>query len=187
MKIHNCSLHLLVKNEAAFLPKLLRYISPWVDEIIVGDTGSTDDSVEIARRFTDKVYQIHLGNSFGVARNLLLSKAKREWILHIDADEWPTKTLLEWLAHFVSTRTSTLYGGVSVHRHNTVGGSDIGEMTHEWHTRLFRAARRFEGDLHEQIQTLGTMLVRAPYECVLEHFKSTERQERQNELYKEWV
>jgi len=188
-RIRNTSLHLLVKNEALLLPRLLEYLKNYVDEIVIADTGSTDGTLDIARQFTDKVYQIPLAHSFSVARNIALSKATKEWILHIDADEWPTKDLLAWLASFVDSRSSTIYEGVNVHRHNTVGGNDIGEMTHEWHTRLFRYNFRFEGDLHERIdinRSIHLLVASAPYECVLEHFKSVERQEQQNQFYKEW-
>ena len=188
-KILNSSLHLLVKNEIAHLPKLLKYVNPWVDEIVIVDTGSTDGTLEVARQYTDKVFQTRLDHSFSVARNFGLSKVKTEWVFHLDADEWPTEALLHWLSSFVESRRSTLYEGVRVHRHNTVGGNNIGEMTHEWHTRLFRRNFRFEGVLHERIninKALNLLTEDAPYKCVLEHFKSVERQERQNIFYEKW-
>jgi len=58
--IHDSSLHLLVKDEAMLLPKLLEYVSPWVEEIIIVDTGSTDGTLEIARGFTDSVFEMPL-------------------------------------------------------------------------------------------------------------------------------
>jgi len=184
--IRGASLHLLVKNESALLPGLLEYVSPRVDEIIVVDTGSTDATLEIVRQYTDSVFQTLLDYDFSTARNLGLSKVSKEWVLHLDADERPTEILLNWLAHFVDDRKSTLYEGVAVHRYNTVGGQEIGKMTHEWHTRFFRKTYRFEGNVHERINTPVRRVIRAPYVAMIEHFKSAERQERQNILYEEW-
>ena len=185
-KIRSSSLHLLVKNEVALLPRLLEHIDPWVVEIVVVDTGSTDDTLEVARRFTDRVFQVHLGHDFSVARNFGLSKVKTEWVFHLDADEWPTEILLDWLARFVNDRKSTQYEGVSIRRHNTVGGKGIGDMTYEQHTRFFRKTYRFEGRIHERINVSDNWVERAPRMALIEHFKSAARQERQNEFYEEW-
>jgi len=157
-----------------------------MDEIIVIDTGSTDGTFEVARQYTDRVFQVHLGHDFSTARNFGLSKVKREWVFHLDADEWPTEILLNWLAAFTDDRKSTMYEGVTIRRHNTVGGKDIGERTFEQHIRFFRKMYRFEGDVHERINVSDNWVERAPHMAIIEHFKSAARQERQNEFYKEW-
>ncbi len=78
---------MIVKDEEAFLENCLRSIKGWVDEIIIVDTGSTDRTVEIAGRFTDKVHFHPWRNSFSEARNNAMSYATGDWILTIDADE----------------------------------------------------------------------------------------------------
>ena len=78
---------MIVKDEEAFLENCLQSIQDWVDEIIVVDTGSRDKTVEIAQRFTDRVYFHPWQNSFSVARNQAMSYATGDWILTIDADE----------------------------------------------------------------------------------------------------
>ena len=185
-RIRDSSLHLLVRNEMLLLPKLLEYVESWVDEIVVVDTGSTDGTLEVARRYTDRVFQVHLDHNFSVARNFGLSKVKTEWVFHLDADEWPTEILLEWLARFVNDRKSTQYEGVTIRRHNTVGGKDIGDRTFEYHIRFFRKTYRFEGCVHERISVSDNWVERASRMALIEHFKSAARQERQNEFYKEW-
>jgi len=83
---------LIVKNEENNLFRCLNSIKSISDEIIVVDTGSTDSSKEICRRFTDNVYDLKweeedgLGN-FARARNYSLEKATGDWIFYIDADE----------------------------------------------------------------------------------------------------
>ena len=113
-KILGSSLHLLVKNEIALLRVFLEYVSPWVDEIIIVDTGSTDGTLLVARQFTDMVFQMPLDYDFSAARNFGLSKVTKEWVFHLDADEWPTEILLEWLARFVNDRKSTQYEGATI-------------------------------------------------------------------------
>lgn len=58
----------------------------WADEIIVVDSFSTDRTVEIAKDYTDKIYQRKFAG-FGEQKNYALSKASGEWVLSIDADE----------------------------------------------------------------------------------------------------
>ena len=78
---------LIVKNEAAVLGACLESIKGVVDEIIVVDTGSTDESVEIARRHGAIVHEHPWTGDFSEARNEGLERATCDWILYIDADE----------------------------------------------------------------------------------------------------
>ena len=78
---------LIVKNEEVFLDKCLSSVKDWVDEIIVVDTGSDDDTVGIAKRFTDKIYYHPWEGSFSKARNQAMQYASGDWIFQIDGDE----------------------------------------------------------------------------------------------------
>jgi glycosyltransferase involved in cell wall biosynthesis len=79
---------LIVKNEEAVLDTCLMSLQG-LDEIIVLDTGSTDKTCEIARKYTDKVYEgvYEWNDNFAEARNKALSYCTGDWILSIDADE----------------------------------------------------------------------------------------------------
>ncbi len=81
------SLCMIVKNEEFFLPKCLDSVKDFVDEIIIVDTGSTDRSVEIAKRYNAKTYHHPWENNFSKARNYSLKYATCDWILILDADE----------------------------------------------------------------------------------------------------
>ncbi|MDP4099398.1 glycosyltransferase [Paenibacillus sp. P96] len=81
------SLCMIVKNEEEYLPKCLRSVQCIVDEIIIVDTGSTDDTVAIARAFGAKVIEMPWEDSFSAARNRGLDEATGDWILWLDADE----------------------------------------------------------------------------------------------------
>jgi tetratricopeptide (TPR) repeat protein len=78
---------MIVKNEAHCLADCLRSVRPIADEILVGDTGSTDDSAAIAESFGAVVLDVPWHDDFSEARNAVLDAAKADWLLHIDADE----------------------------------------------------------------------------------------------------
>ena len=81
------SLCMIVKNEEPFLEKCLNSVKNLVHEIIIVDTGSTDKTKEIARKFTDKVFDFVWCDNFSAARNESLKHATGDWILVLDADE----------------------------------------------------------------------------------------------------
>jgi glycosyltransferase involved in cell wall biosynthesis len=80
-------LSMIVKDGAAVLARCLSSVAPFVDRIVVGDTGSTDESAAIARNFGAEVVAIPWENDFSRARNRILEHRKCDWILVLDADE----------------------------------------------------------------------------------------------------
>ena len=81
------SLCMIVKNEELTLERCLKSIQDIVDEIIIVDTGSTDKTKEIAYKFTNKVYDFKWCDDFSKARNYSFSKATKEYIMWLDADD----------------------------------------------------------------------------------------------------
>jgi tetratricopeptide (TPR) repeat protein len=82
------SLCMIVLNEEKWLENCLNSIKDLVDEmIIVVDTRSKDKSKEIAKKFTDKIYNFEWCDDFSKAHNFALSKATKKWVLNLDADE----------------------------------------------------------------------------------------------------
>ena len=69
------SLCMIVKDEEEILARCLDCVADLMDEIIIVDTGSTDKTKEIARRYTDKIYDFKWENDFSAARNFAFSKA----------------------------------------------------------------------------------------------------------------
>ncbi len=78
---------MIVKNEAEKLPRCLESVRGCVDEIIVMDTGSTDETIAIAEQWGAIVQSIPWTHDFAAARNQSLALATGEWILVLDADE----------------------------------------------------------------------------------------------------
>ncbi len=85
------SIGMIVKNEEKYLRRCLEGLKPILDsidsELIIADTGSTDNTVDIAKEFTNKVFHFEWCNDFAAARNSTYNKAKGEWFMFIDADE----------------------------------------------------------------------------------------------------
>lgn len=82
------SLCMIVKNEEKVLKRCLDSLLDIADEIIIADTGSSDNTKEIARLYTDKVYDFQWTGDFSKARNFVASKATKEYIYTADADEY---------------------------------------------------------------------------------------------------
>jgi len=78
---------MIVKNEEDVLGRCLASAAGLVDEIIIVDTGSEDKTVEIAKRFTDKVYYFKWIDDFAAARNFSFSKATKDFCMWLDADD----------------------------------------------------------------------------------------------------
>lgn len=81
------SLCMIVKNEEEVLERCLKSAKNLVDEIVIVDTGSTDKTKEIAANFTDKIYDFVWIDDFSAARNFSFSKATKEYIMWLDADD----------------------------------------------------------------------------------------------------
>lgn len=85
------SIGMIVKNEEKYLERCLTALKPILEsidsELIIADTGSTDNTVEIAKKFTDNVFHFEWINNFAAARNSTLERARGEWYMFIDADE----------------------------------------------------------------------------------------------------
>lgn len=88
MSNHLISLCMIVKNEEDSLERCLHSVYRYLDEIILVDTGSTDRTVEIAKRYTDDIYHFEWINDFSAARNVSLRHATGKWILYLDADDY---------------------------------------------------------------------------------------------------
>jgi tetratricopeptide (TPR) repeat protein len=78
---------MIVKNEAKVLQKCLESIQDFADELIIVDTGSSDQTVNIAKKFTNNVYDFQWCDDFAQARNFSISKATKKYIFQLDADE----------------------------------------------------------------------------------------------------
>src|SRR5436190_550236 len=85
--MNNLSVCLIVKNEEKYLSGCLKSIKDIAEEIILVDTGSTDQTIEIAKTFPCKIFNYYWDNNFSKVRNFAIEQANCEFIFFIDADE----------------------------------------------------------------------------------------------------
>lgn len=81
------SLCMIVKNEEDVIGRCLECVKDIVDEIIIVDTGSTDSTIEIVKKYTPKIYHFKWVDDFSKARNYAFSKATQDYIMWLDADD----------------------------------------------------------------------------------------------------
>jgi glycosyltransferase involved in cell wall biosynthesis len=144
---------LIVRNEAHCVERCLRSISSIADEIIVLDSGSTDETVSIARRFTTKV-EVTDWPGFGPQKNRALNRARGEWVLAIDADERLTPQLAASIRAAIELPSATV-NGYFIEFLATWCGKPVrfGDWGGKRHLRLFRrTCAQFTDDLvHERV------------------------------------
>jgi glycosyltransferase involved in cell wall biosynthesis len=150
------SVGMIVKNEEKHLEKCLTALSPLLNavpsELIIVDTGSADKTVEIAGRFTDKVFHFEWINDFGAARNFGLEKCVGEWFMFLDADEIFDADLSDMIAFFRNSETRRRYNSLTymIRNYHDQEGS-------AWSSSILaRAVKRlpgvrFLGSIHEYL------------------------------------
>ncbi len=146
--MHDISLCVIVKNEAHYLTDCLESVKDIVDEIVVVDTGSTDNSKEIAKSFGAKVFDFNWVDDFSAARNFSLSKATKDWILYLDADERLSKKSIALINKIKIQKRKAGYYCRVVSPSAATGNPSVMK-----YIRFFRNLDnpRFEGKVHEQI------------------------------------
>jgi len=144
------SLCIIVKDEAASLPKCVASARAAVDEIIVVDTGSSDNTVAVARELGAAVYNFAWRDSFSEARNYALSRATREWILMLDADEEVDAAAVGQIGRLLA---DTACEGYYLRIRSYIGRAAGREYLDDCRLSLFRnrPEYRYEGAIHETV------------------------------------
>lgn len=152
------SLCMIVRNEEAVLGRCLDSIRDVVDEIVVVDTGSSDQTKEIARRYTDKVFDFQWVDDFSAARNFSFSKASMEYCMWLDADD----VLLEPDAKALMELKKTLDPAVRVVMlpYHTAFDTEGNPVFSYYRERLIRNGQGlfWQGAVHETITPVQPVL-----------------------------
>ena len=93
---------MIVKDEENNISHALNSIQTLVDEIIIVDTGSGDKTIQICKKYTDKIYHYKWQDDFAAARNESLKHAAGDWILVLDADEMIYKPDIKRIKKYLS-------------------------------------------------------------------------------------
>lgn len=143
------SVCIIAKNEEARIKQCLESLKPYNFEIVLVDTGSTDRTVSIARRYTNRVYEFEWVNDFSAARNFSISKATNDWILALDCDEILQEFHMTGVGDFMKNNSSHV-GQIT--RINEVTSNDEVRHVQEAISRFFhKEYYYYTGTIHEQV------------------------------------
>jgi glycosyltransferase involved in cell wall biosynthesis len=170
------SLCMIVKNEGLNLPACLDSVQGLAGELIVVDTGSTDGTADVARRYGAEVVPFDFTRvDFAAARNCALARARSPWILVLDADEVLDPAGIPAIAELVARNDNA---GYFLERHNRRAEN----VTRDYVVRLFpnRPDYRYRGRVHETIDASvlagGGQLIKT--DIRIDHNFSSDREAR---------
>lgn len=150
------SVCMIVKDEEQILERAILNIKSVADEIIIVDTGSTDNSVEIAKNHTDKVFHFEWCDDFSAARNYSFEKATSDYIIWLDADDVVTEENAQIIKALVTS------GGFDVAflKYASAFDKDGNPTFIYYRERIFRRSLKlkWEGVVHEAIAPMGKII-----------------------------
>ena len=147
------SLCMIVKNEESVLARCLDSVADLVEEIVIVDTGSTDQTREVAARYTDKLYDFVWTDDFSAARNFSFSRASMEYIYCADADEVLDEENRERFRVLKETLLPEIEI-VQMKYANQLQFQTVYNFDQEYRPKLFKRKRDFvwEGPIHETVR-----------------------------------
>ena len=161
--MNTIGLVMIVKNESRSLDKRMSQAEKQVEGIYIIDTGSTDHTIEIARKYNAHISEFEWCNDFSAARNHALEQSPCDWNLILDADEYLVSGTRDDLQRFVET------GGHvgAIERHDSYREAN-GEISQScvFTTRLVPKGTFYQGKVHEQIVS---SLPIAPLPLIFDH------------------
>ena len=173
--LNKLTLSMIVKNEESNIGNVLGSIHSICDEIIVVDTGSTDNTVDIAKSFGAEVRFMEWDNDFAKARNYSIEGAIGDWILWLDADDYVPESSLPLIKELVNSNKKTVYAFTVKNQKPNGTGTEFLQA------RLFpnNLGLIFERPVHEQIMlsALKKGLVMEPTDVVIEHLGYADSEE----------
>lgn len=139
---------MIARNESRCIGRSLASLRPWVDHMIVVDTGSTDESVSIAKSEGAEVHHFQWVNDFSAARNAALSLSRADWNIVVDADETLIEggEILKWLKQ----QEPNFVGRVEQYSYFKPDGNSEPHTSSTWIPRVLPAGIYYEGSIHEQ-------------------------------------
>lgn len=147
---------IITKNAENDIRRCLQSVS-WCDEIIVLDSGSTDNTLSICREFTTKIFETDWPG-FGKQKNRALDYVSSEWVIALDSDEWLDEKLIVEIKQVL---VQAKYDGYHIRRISNFCGKFIkyGAWRSDKPLRLFKKslARCTEEEVHEHFAVQGSV------------------------------
>jgi len=147
------SICIITKNESDKLKRCLtsiRQADPdGLMEIVVVDTGSTDNTLTMASAYTDKIYEFEWCEDFSAARNYSIEKASGEYILVIDSDEYITEFDMKVLIKLIANNPDAVGRITRIDEYRTSG--ELTKGTFQFNRLFPKALYEYRGRIHEQV------------------------------------
>jgi len=144
-------------NEAANIERCLQSLD-FCNEIIIVDSNSTDKTVALAKKYTNKIF-LHEFNGFSDIKNIGIDKAHNDWVLSIDADEVISPALKNTILSIGNRHLK--FEGYYIKRNDFFLGKEIKHCgwNNDYQLRLFKKSTgRFDGRVvHESVKLLGSV------------------------------
>ncbi|MGQ3379122.1 tetratricopeptide repeat-containing glycosyltransferase family 2 protein [Priestia endophytica] len=177
------SLCMIVKDEEDTIERCLNSVKELCDEIIIVDTGSTDKTKELARRYTKKLFDFKWVHHFAKARNFAFSKATKDYILWLDADDVILKDDLQKLLLLKQTLDQSVDAVMMPYNlaFDSSGNVTFSSKRH----RLVKRSRNFQwiGAVHEYL-AVGGKIIRQDA-AVTHRSTKTEKSDRNLKIYQQ--
>lgn len=168
---------MMVQDEEECIARCLDSVHEYVDEIVIIDGGSMDNTKQIITRYPKAtVYDIPFEKDFGKQRNNAIERAKGDWIFIIDADEY----LYPYVAKKLQYLTTLEYDCYSFTRKTLIDGDLANPLDLDITYRLFRSYCRYNGNIHEPVTEFKN---KKDSNMEIIHDKKSEWQQKDNELY----
>ena len=146
---------IIMKDAAEDIGECLESLQGSVDEFVVVDTGSADNSKEIAARYAGKVYDFPWRENFAAAKNYALDQATGDWIIFLDSDESLSEETRKNLRSILSTEgVEEKVDMMQVYRRNVCSDSRKQAYEDDYSERIFRRdpALRYHDPIHEYLK-----------------------------------
>ena len=169
------SVCLIVKNEEDVLGRCLDCASGFADEIVIIDTGSTDKTKDIAKKYTDKIYDFEWQDDFALARNFAFSKATKDYVMWLDADDTISKGEIEKINVLKKIMTADTYM-----LKYAISFDNDGNSTFDYYReRILKRCEQaiWQGFVHEVIAPFGTIKY---VNITIEHHKTHDYNPKRN-------
>lgn len=145
----NLSICIITKNEAEKLEKCLQALKLYELDIVVVDTGSIDNTRQMALQYTNSVYDFRWCDDFAAAKNYAVQKAKNDIVMVVDSDEYLQQLNIDELWRGILSHSEKVG---RIQRINSFVRNGERNRIKEWVNRIFdRRLYHYQGRVHEQI------------------------------------
>lgn len=144
------SVCMIAKNEEPNVHKCLAPLKKLGFELVIADTGSTDQSVRLVSQYADQLYHFEWTNDFSAARNFCISKASNDWILVVDFDEYLKEANVSAITSFMDSHKKEIGTVTRLNPCNLLSGQ-ASTMTEQVARFFNRKYNHYCGIIHEQV------------------------------------